>query len=144
MTIRNVLRNKGAEVHCIRSNQTVEDAVQALVENNCGSMLVCNPDCSESMVGIITERDILRITAAKMAPLNEILVEDVMSKDLIVGSPSDTVAEVMGLLTKHRIRHLPIVEGGVLKGLISIGDVVKAQFDELAMENHYLKSYIHS
>lgn len=144
MTIRDILREKGTAVHSIRPDQTVEEVVQTLVENNCGSLLVCDPNRLEPMVGIITERDILKATAAKTAPLSEIRVADVMSKDLITGSPSDTVAQVMRLLTENRIRHLPVIEDGELKGLVSIGDVVKAQLDELAKENHFLKNYIQS
>jgi CBS domain-containing protein len=67
-----------------------------------------------------------------------------MSSELITGSSDDEVGAIMGLLTKHRIRHLPIVDDGQLAGIISIGDVVKAQHDQLSMENHYLKSYIQS
>jgi len=86
----------------------------------------------------------LRTTAATNKPLSEIRVSEVMSVDLIVASPGDSIESVMGLLTEKRIRHLPVVENNQLKGMISIGDVVKAQYDQLALENHYLKSYIQS
>ena len=66
-----------------------------------------------------------------------------MTRDMLVGSPHDSVEDAMGLMTVNRIRHLPVVEDGQLLGLISIGDVVKTQHDRLTMENHYLKSYLH-
>jgi CBS domain-containing protein len=69
-------------------------------------------------------------------------VEQAMTRDVITGSPDQPVAEVMGVLTEKRIRHLPIVENGRLIGMISIGDVVKSQYDALQFENHFLKSYI--
>jgi CBS domain-containing protein len=71
-------------------------------------------------------------------------VRDAMSRDPITGSPNDSIDDTMGLMTERRIRHLPIVVDDQLVGLISIGDVVKAHHDEVAMENHYLKSYIQS
>ena len=71
-------------------------------------------------------------------------VTDAMSRDPVTGSPSDTVEDTMGLMTERRVRHLPIVDDGRLLGIISIGDVVKAQHDNLTLENHYLKSYIQS
>ncbi len=144
MKLKDILQGKGSDVYSISPDATIADVVQELVENNCGSLVVRATDGKRAMVGIITERDILRVTAAKTAPLEDIKVRDVMTTDVITGSPGDSVASVMGLLTRNRIRHLPIVEDNELKGMISIGDVVKAQFDELAMENHYLKEYIQS
>jgi CBS domain-containing protein len=145
MTLQDILQSKGTTVHSIGPNATLDDVVQALVRNNCGSLVVCQQDGSgdePQLVGIITERDILRACAARKAPLDELLVSDVMSSKLITGTPHDTVGETMGLLTERRIRHLPILEDGRLRGMISIGDLVKAQYQEMAMENHYMKSYI--
>ena len=65
-----------------------------------------------------------------------------MTRDVTTGSPDDSVEDTMGLMTELRIRHLPVVEDGQLVGLVSIGDVVKMQHDQLTMENHYLKSYL--
>jgi CBS domain-containing protein len=96
------------------------------------------------MVGIITERDILRACASRKASLEELRVRDVMSGDLVTGTPHDSVQDAMGVMTNRRLRHLPIVnDDGRLVGIVSIGDLVKHQHDQLSMENHYLKSYIH-
>ncbi|MEK6248915.1 MAG: CBS domain-containing protein [Planctomycetales bacterium] len=141
MNLQLILRTKGTEIFSVAPDSSVEDVVQALIDNNCGSMVVLDPNSSRPLEGIITERDIIKITGTDVE-LCDILVSKVMSTDVITGLPSDSVAEVMGLMTRKRIRHLPVVENNKLLGLISIGDVVKAQFDELAMENHYLKTYI--
>jgi CBS domain-containing protein len=95
------------------------------------------------MLGIITERDILRACAARRGPLESTRVSDVMTTNVVTGSPCDSVEDTMGLMTEHRIRHLPVLENDKLVGIVSIGDIVKAQHDALTMENHYLKSYLH-
>jgi len=144
MTLREILHTKGHVVHTIGSSATLEDVVQKLVRHNCGSLVVYDAENSTSgrMVGIITERDILKACAVHQAPLSTLRVADAMTIDMVVGSPCDSVADTMGLMTEMRIRHLPVVEDGQLLGLVSIGDVVKMQHDRLTMENHYLKSYL--
>ena len=97
-----------------------------------------------SILGIITERDILRTCEAESRPLREIAAYERMTSNLITCKPEDAVADVMGLMTNNRIRHLPVVEDNQLFGMISIGDVVNAQYQQLTVENHYLKSYIQS
>jgi CBS domain-containing protein len=141
MKLQDILKIKGTNVHKISSSATLADVVEKLVDCNCGSLLVCDGD---QMVGIITERDILRASAAGHEPLVTSRVRDHMSTEVVTGSPCDEVGDVMGLLTENRIRHLPVLEDGQLAGIISIGDVVKAQHDRLTMENHYLKNYIQS
>jgi CBS domain-containing protein len=93
-------------------------------------------------VGIITGRDILRAHAARRAPLDELLVAAVMSQHLITAAPADGIERAMWLMNNHRVRHLPILLDNELYGIVSIGDIVKAQHDQLAMENHYMRSYI--
>lgn len=144
MTLRNILHVKGKKVFTTVPTASLEHAVRAMVEHNCGSLVVCVEEDEEQMVGIITERDILRWIASTKQQLSQITVEEVMTKSVITGTSDSMIPEIMGLMTDHRIRHLPIVEEGRLIGLISIGDVVKAQHDELSAENHYLKEYIQS
>ncbi len=141
MLLRDILRQKGGDVHRVAPHATLAEAVDRLVEHNIGSLLVCDGD---TIAGIITERDILRACRTCAGQLDAQQVRDHMTglDQLITGKPDDRVSEVMGLLTEKRIRHLPVLEGGKLVGLISIGDVVKAQHDLLSVENHYLKSYI--
>ncbi len=142
MTLRDILLAKGHVVHTIGSGATLEDVVQKLVRNNCGSLVVRDVEPAGPMLGIITERDILKACATHKAPLAALKVGDVMTANMTIGSPNDSVQDTMGLMTQRRIRHLPVVEDGQLLGLVSIGDVVKSQHDQLTMENHYLKSYI--
>lgn len=142
MTLQEILRVKGSRVHGIRIDATLDDVVQTLTEHNCGSLVVSERD--GNVAGIITERDILRACAARRGPLDQLKVADFMTRNMVTGSPTDSVEETMGLMTDRRIRHLPILDQGELAGLISIGDVVKTLHDQAAMENHYLKSYIQS
>jgi CBS domain-containing protein len=138
MKLRDILRSKGSQVHTISPSATLQDVANVLVRHNCGSLLVTDGD---QLCGIITERDILR-AAASHQPLVNCLVRDHMTVELVTGSPDESLSEVMGQMSEHRIRHLPILEDGRLVGIISIVDVVKAQHDQLSMENHYLKNYI--
>ena len=142
MTLEEILRSKGNVVYTISPDATLDDVVAMLAARNCGSLVVCRDDCSMAMVGIITERDILRACAANRGALHSVRVAEVMSEQLVTGNMRDEVETVMGVMTRERIRHLPVVEEGRLIGLVSIGDIVKAQHDRLTMENHYLKEYI--
>ena len=141
MMLRSILAVKGDRVYSTTPDATLEDVAQALVKHNCGSLVVCDPQDSRRMVGIVTERDILRACAARR-PLAEVRVAEAMTSEVIVAHPHDPIDDTMGLMTENRIRHLPIVDDDRLVGIISIGDVVKAKHDELSVENHYLISYI--
>ena len=146
MKLTDILRVKGTDVHSIAPQAKLTDVVRKLVDHNIGSLVVCEDlGCRQGRVlGIITERDILRACAESETSLSERTVAEVMTKDLVVGSPYDSIDDTMGLMTEHRVRHLPVMEGDELKGMISIGDVVKAHHHLAVVENHYLKSYIQS
>ena len=141
MFVRDILQTKGLAVHSCHPEDTLADVVDLLVGHNIGSLVVLQDD---EMVGIITERDILRATAVTRGPLEFVRVHERMTRCPVVASPGEDVANTMGVMTERRIRHVPVVENGRLVGIISIGDIVKAQHDELSRENHYLKSYIQS
>ncbi|MEW6300902.1 MAG: CBS domain-containing protein [Thermodesulfobacteriota bacterium] len=140
MKIRDLLRGKGTAVVTIRPEATVHDAMTMLVNHRIGSLMVI--DEQGKVLGIITERDILRECAARSEQVKSTRVQEVMTTDLIIGVPDDEVGYVMGIMTNNRIRHLPIMAGERLEGIISIGDVVKAQLEETEFENRYLKDYI--
>ena len=145
MILQEILRVKGVDVHTIRPDATLNDVVLELVRYNVGSLMVMQnmPESSEpSMVGIITERDILRVHAEHSTPLKQLVVRNFMSTDLITAQPSDQLQDAMRLMTEHRIRHLPIVSEGQLCGMISIGDIVKAHHNQMRMENFHMRSYI--
>ncbi len=141
MKVQEILKSKGDAVHSISPDETLSNAIAKLVECNVGSLVVLE---GERMVGIITERDVLRACAASKHAQEALAVRDHMSAKVIAGVPDDHVEDVMGLMTARRIRHLPIVHEEHLVGIISIGDVVKAHHAKLRVENHYLKTYIQS
>ena len=140
MRIHNILLRKGKAVHQILPSASLAEVVSRLVEFNCGSLVVCE---SETVLGIITERDILKAINGEKQSLSSLFVRDVMTRHLVTGCSDDDVSDLMGMMTQHRIRHVPIIDHGKLAGMISIGDLVKAQFDSLAVENHQMMSYIH-
>ncbi|MBM4094992.1 MAG: CBS domain-containing protein [Planctomycetes bacterium] len=141
MNLNTILREKGSVVFTTSPENTLADVVASLVEHNCGSLVVCDEG---QVVGIITERDILRACAASDLPLATARVDDIMTRHVFTGTIDDKISDVMRLMTDKRIRHLPVLEDGALVGMISIGDVVRASHDLLVMENHYLKHYLHS
>jgi len=138
MKLRTILRDKGQVIHGISPTDTLGAAVDQLVANNCGALIVFDND---RMAGIITERDVLKACAELSAPLDA-AVMDRMTTKLVTATPDDDLEHVMGLMTRHRIRHLPILDNETLVGVISIGDIVKSQHEELSKENQFLKQYI--
>ena len=141
MLLKDVLEKKSKDVHTISSNASADDVVTELVRLNIGSLLV--RDSSRGpILGIITERDILRALAAHVAPLEQLRVDACMSCDLITAQPEDDILVAMRLMTTHRVRHVPVVHRDQLHGIVSIGDIVKAHHDELEMENYLMQSYI--
>lgn len=143
MLLQDILNEKGTAVYTIRPDATLQDVVYRLVHHKVGSLVVTGDgDPEGDVVGIITERDILRACASERGPLSSIPVSDVMSTRLHTGAPDGTMEDAMGLMTDNRIRHLPVLAQGKLAGIVSIGDVVKAQHDHLAMENRFMKDYI--
>jgi CBS domain-containing protein len=151
MRVSDILRRKGGEVVTIGPSATVHEAIQRLNQHGIGALLVT--DDTGQLCGIITERDILRECGDRCtrlaAPAGDdgsgcpALVNEVMTADIIIGVPEDDLNYVMGIMTKNRIRHLPVLEQGKLTGIISIGDVVNAHVEEAEFENRVLQDYIH-
>jgi CBS domain-containing protein len=144
MIIQDILVVKGNAVHTIPPGTMLDIVAQALVERRIGALLVARQGPSEEreLLGIVTERDILYHCAKSNLPLAAVEVTSVMSSPLITASTGDSIDQAMGLMTDKRIRHLPVIEQGRLIGIISIGDLVKAQHDRMAMENRFMKDYI--
>jgi CBS domain-containing protein len=140
MTVREILRVKGSQVHSIGPDRTVLDAVGVLVQHRIGALVVC--DATGAVVGIISERDVLRECLARSADLGRIPVAEVMTRDLVVCLLDDEIDYAMGIMTQNRVRHLPVMEGDHAAGIISIGDLVKACLDAAEYENRYLREYI--
>ena len=137
--IRDILRRKGEDVYAVGPLATVIDAVNAMNDHHVGSVLVCEAGFP---VGIFSERDVLvRVVAAHRDP-RQTLVRDVMTTRLYTAAPDDTLMEVMRLMTERRFRHVPVMEGDLLIGLVSIGDLTKATQYDLRQEVRELSSYI--
>ncbi len=146
MTLQDILNVKGDVVYKIGPSAMLDEVVRALVDYRVGALLVCDDPMAEfpTPQGIITERDILYHCARSDRPLCDVMVSEVMSTQLATASLADSVEDCMGLMTSKRIRHLPVLSGGRLAGMISIGDLVKAQHDHLVLENSFMKNYIQS
>ncbi len=141
MKVSDICKLKRVRLQTISPEHTVQEAIRKLVEFNIGALPVCDED--GDLVGIISERDILRLAAGddchKVASMK---VGAVMTRNLIIAVPSDRVDSVMHVMTERRIRHLPILEGRRLIDIISIGDVVKAKLDESDTEIRFLRDYV--
>ena len=107
MNLQDILPHKGSAVYSIRPDATLDDVVQTLVHFNCGSLVVRDGDDSSPMLGIITERDILKACAAIRGSLGQIVVREAMNQNVTTGTPCDSVEDTMGTMTNRRIRHLP-------------------------------------
>jgi len=140
MKIEEILRHKGHDVVTVTEDRTVLEAVQILVENNIGGLVVVDAD---RPIGILTERDILRLTARVPGELGTIRVGAVMTRELITASPDQQLPEMMDLMTENKIRHLPVLEGDRLAGIVSIGDLLNACRIVAEQENIHLRQYIH-
>lgn len=139
MNIASLLASKGSKVITIQPQQTVRQAVALLAEHNIGALVVV--DRSSSPVGIVSERDIVRSAARNERVFSE-PVASLMTKDVVIGLPHDDLASVGHTMTERRIRHLPVMEAGQLVGIVSIGDVVKAQRDRYQGEVETLQTQL--
>ncbi len=140
MNIQSILTTKGANVVTIGPNQTIRDALTTLAQHNFGALVVVND--SHKPIGIISERDIVRLAAGNedcfSIPINE-----VMTKNVITGVRQDDLRAVANTMTENRIRHLPIVDRNrTLIGIISIGDIVKAERNHFEGEADTLRTQI--
>ncbi len=140
MKISTILKKKGTKVHTISSTATLRDMVREMLALHIGSLLVTDPD--ETIAGIVTERDLLRNLARYSDEWETITIGEVMNTDIITATPEDSIDHVMGLMTEHRIRHLPVMEGGRLAGVLSMGDIINAALAESTFQNRLLKNYI--
>jgi len=139
MRLKDIIKEKGSEVFSVERTDSVRKAIEVMVEKNIGAVLVLD---SGKPIGIFTERDLLRRCCSKRVSLDETPVEKVMTSKIIFGSLDDTIQKAAEIMTEKRIRHLPIIENGDLKGLISIGDLMKVQCRLMEKENESLKNYI--
>jgi len=138
-TLEDILVEKGHTVFRIDGDASVLAAVKQMVDANVGSLLVTE---AGKVTGIVTERDYLRYVAEQGRTEREATVREISSSPLIVATPETTVDECMALMTDRRVRHVPVVGGGEVVGLVSIGDLVKFRSERQSFEIRYLTEYI--
>jgi CBS domain-containing protein len=142
MAVSQILKSKGAAIVSAGASDKLDTVAKKLAEHRIGSVLVL--DGGGGILGIVSERDIVRALAADGAAALQRKASEVMTSQVRTCKPGDTEAELMALMTTHRIRHLPVVERGKLLGMISIGDVVKFRIEAIEHEADDLKAYIAS
>jgi CBS domain-containing protein len=135
-TIRQLLDQKGRNKWCVRPDATVSDAVAEMANRNVGSLVVMD---GAAFVGIVTERHLLRNTALPAATL----VRDIMETRVLVARQEHSVEQCMALMTEKRVRHLPVLEGGDLIGIISLSDLVKSIIGDQKFVIDQMEHYIH-
>ena len=140
MDVRAILRAKGGEVATVAPGTTIADAVAMLTERMIGALVVT--DGGGALVGIISERDIVRGLAEQGAAFLDCRIEICMASPVETCAPGDSDREILALMTDRRFRHLPVVEDGRLIGIVSIGDVVKSRIDGVMAEADALRDYI--
>jgi CBS domain-containing protein len=140
MNVETILRNKGNWVATIRPDATVAEAVDILHEHRIGALVVSED--GEGVDGILSERDIVIALADHRADLLSHTVDEIMTRTVVTCEPGDSVGDLMAEMTNRRIRHFPVVADGRLRGIVSIGDLVKSRLDEVEFEANSLRSFI--
>ena len=142
MKLADVLHSKDPEIIKIGAHNSIAEAARVLTERKIGAMLVEDED--GAVVGLLSERDIVRGLGPHGADLHDVKVSELMTRNLIRCSPADTVNEAMAMMTDRRVRHLPVFDGEELVGFISIGDLVKCRITEVQAEAEAMRAYIAS
>ena len=140
-TVKQLLEGKGREVHTIGPDARVIDALKLMAEKDVGALIVIDDG---RISGVISERDYARKVILHGKSSHEIAVREIMTGKVVTVQPRHTVEECMALMTSKRIRHLPVIEGERLAGVLSIGDLVKEVIAEQEATIRQLESYIHS
>jgi CBS domain-containing protein len=140
--ISNLLSKKGSAVATVTPEATVSEAVASLRDHGIGALVVSSDQ--KHIQGIISERDVVRALAARAAAVLQDPVSSIMSREVTTCGPDNDLLSLMSIMTEKRIRHVPVVSGGVLCGIVSIGDVVKHRIDELEKDRNELVDYINA
>jgi CBS domain-containing protein len=140
MTVAAILALKGRDVVTTSADRTIAEVVRVLADQKIGALVVV--ENGDRIVGIVSERDIVKSTAAKGAAMLDEMVGAIMTRNVVTCSERETINDVMGRMTRGRFRHLPVAAGGRLTGIVSIGDVVKARLEEVQREADEMRTYI--
>ncbi len=140
MTVLAILESKGRGVETIRPSKTISDAIDVLAQKRIGALVVV--DDERKIVGIVSERDIIRSVSADGAGVLDAPVSAIMTRSVVCCDEAETMDCVMSRMTRGRFRHLPVEQNGRLAGIVSIGDVVKARIEEVEREAEDMRAYI--
>ncbi|GJD94542.1 CBS domain-containing protein [Methylobacterium iners] len=140
MTVAHILAEKGSSVVTVAPEHTLGEAIHLLAEKGIGALIVTDED--QSVVGIISERDIMRAVAHQGAAALDAPISQYMTPDVVTCQREATNDEIMQLMTEARFRHLPVCENGKLMGVVSIGDVVKRRLAAIEAEQQAMREYI--
>jgi CBS domain-containing protein len=140
MNVETILRNKGDWVATIRPDATIAEAVETLNRERIGALVVSAD--GNSVDGMLSERDIVIALDDYGTELLSRPVDEIMTRNIVTCDPADTVQELMAEMTNRRFRHIPVVRDGRLRGIVSIGDLVKNRLDEVEFEANSLRSFI--
>ena len=141
MTVQSILKQKGRHVQTMTPEALVSDAARVLSDQRIGILVVC--DERNKVVGVLSERDLVRAVAARAAAIVELRVGDLLTRDIVTCTPHDTPQDVMRAMSERGFRHMPVVEDGELKGLISSGDILQHMLREARVDKAAL-SELHS
>ena len=141
ITVRTLLERKGRAIFSVEPQASVLDAIRLLAEHHVGALLVMR---GAALEGIVSERDYALKVILRGRSATDTAVRDIMSSPVLTVSLDTTVSQCMQLVTDRRVRHLPVVEGGRVVGMVSIGDLVKAVIADQQQQIEQLESYIHS
>jgi len=137
--VADILSAKGNKVMTVRPTDTIVTLAHRLKLERVGAMIVSRD--GKTVDGIISERDVTHGLATHGAELSALLVSNLMTREVVTCSPDDSIAEIARIMTRHRVRHIPVQEKGELVGVVSVGDVVKHRLDEMEMEVNVMRDY---
>ena len=137
MKIADILRRKGGHLITVRPDDTVAMAVGVMTAKGIGALLVC--ELGGQFLGLLSERDVVQAIARQRDNVATLRVDDVMTRDVVVCTPADSVKHMMAVITNRRARHVPVLEDGQLVGIVSVGDVLKSRLDEAVEEANVLR-----
>lgn len=136
MTIESILRRKGTSVTTIAPEASIKRAADWLCAKNIGALVVTREN---AVLGLISEREIVQAFSRHGEAAGSMSVKEVMQHGVTTVSPDESVTRVMKLMTHHRVRHMPVLRGGQLVGIVSIGDIVKHRLEDLELETNVLR-----
>jgi CBS domain-containing protein len=140
-TVRQLLDGKGRAIYSVGPEDPVLQAIKLMAERHVGALVVMK---AEELLGIVSERDYARKVILMGRSSDDTPVKDIMTSQVVTVAPNQSLDDCMRLVTERRIRHLPVVEGGKVVGMISIGDLVKAVIEDQQRTIEQLESYIHT